>query len=97
VLVDDEATRGVAQDVARLIGRDRVLEFDVDGFRMADEHRHPHAGRGQPDFGIKNLLGLHHHLPLFLGVAVLHEHVDLGMTLKAIRFGNFLLISSLLV
>jgi len=45
--------------------------------------------------GSRIFLGLHHHLPLFLGVAVLHEHVDLRMTLKAIRFGNFFETTSL--
>src|SRR4051794_15360503 len=32
-LVDHEASRRVAQDVARLVGRDRVLELDVDRLR----------------------------------------------------------------
>ncbi len=43
---------------------------------MADEHRHAHAGRDQLDLGVEDLLGLGHHLPLFLGVAVLHEDID---------------------
>src|SRR5256885_7829392 len=30
-----------AQDVARLVGRDRLFELDVDRLAMADEHRHP--------------------------------------------------------
>src|SRR5258708_1823860 len=55
---------------------------------MADEHRHPHASRGELDFGIKNLLGLHHLLPLFLGVAVLHEHVDLRDDIEGDALGE---------
>jgi hypothetical protein len=70
--------------------RDRILELDIDRFGMADEHRHAHAGRGQLDLGIEDLLGLHHHLPLFLGVAVLHEHVDLRDDVEGDALGEFL-------
>src|ERR1700737_2302862 len=34
-LVDHQAPRRAAQDVARLVGADRMLELDVNGFRMA--------------------------------------------------------------
>ena len=44
---------------------------------MAYEHRHAHAGRGELDLGIENLLGLDHHLPFLLGRAVFHEDVDM--------------------
>lgn len=54
--VDHKAARRIAQDIACFIFRDRILEFDVDRFRVADEHRHAHAGRGHFDFGIKNFL-----------------------------------------
>ena len=47
--VDDQAARRLAQDFARLVGADRILELDVDRLRMADEHRHAHAGRRQLD------------------------------------------------
>ena len=35
--IDDQAARRIAQDVARLVGRDLILELDVDGLGMADE------------------------------------------------------------
>jgi hypothetical protein len=57
---------------------------------MADEHRHAHAGRGELDLGIENLLGLDQHLPLFLGVTVESMNTSMcGMTLKAICLVNF--------
>jgi hypothetical protein len=56
---------------------------------MADEDRHAHAGGGDLDLRVDDLLGLGDHLPLFLGGAVLHEDVDMGMTLKAICLVNF--------
>ena len=43
---------------------------------MRDEHGHAHAGRGQLDRGVEDLLGLDRHLPLFLRGAVVHELVD---------------------
>ena len=76
MLVDHQDTRRLAQDVARLLGRDRLLELDVHGLGMADEHGHAHGGRRQLDPGVEDLLGFGHHLPFFLGRAVLHEHVD---------------------
>ena len=85
-----EAARRVAQDVARLVGRDRVLELDIDRLRVADEHRHAHAGGGELDLGIEDLLGLDHHLPLFLGVAVLHEDVDMGDDVEGDLLGELL-------
>src|SRR5262249_50198039 len=80
--VDDEATRGVAQDGPRLVRGNRPFELDIDRLRMADEHRHPYAGGDQLDLRVKDFLGLRHHLPFFLGEAVLHEHVDLGNEVK---------------
>jgi hypothetical protein len=56
---------------------------------MADEDRHAHAGGVTLIFGVDDLLGLGDHLPLFLGRPVLHEDVDMGMTLKAICLVNF--------
>ena len=89
-LVDDQAARRLAQDVARLVGRDRLLELDVDRFRMADEHRHAHAGRRQLDLRVEDLLGLGHHLPLFLRVAVLHEDVDMRDDVEGDALGELL-------
>ena len=43
---------------------------------MAHEDRHPHTGGGQLDLGVEDLLGLGHHLPFFLGVARVHEHIN---------------------
>ena len=61
----------------RLLRRNLALELDIHCFRMADEHRHAHAGRGQFDLGVEDLLGLDHHLPLFLGRPVVEEAVDM--------------------
>ena len=75
-LIDQHHAGRLAQDVLRLLGGDLALELDVDRFGMADEHRHAHAGRVHLDLGIEDLLGLDHHLPFFLGRAVVHEDVD---------------------
>src|SRR5262252_185830 len=56
-LVDHEAAWRAAQDLARFVRRDRLLELDVDRFRMSDKHRHAHAGGGELDLGVENLLG----------------------------------------
>jgi hypothetical protein len=78
-----------AQDVARLVLVEELLELDVDRLGMAHEHRHPHAGRGHLDLGIEDLLRLDHHLPLFLGRPVLHEDVDLGNDVEGDLLRNF--------
>src|SRR5690606_31736889 len=57
-------------------GRQLILEFDIDRFRMTHEHRHTHAGGGQLDLRIEYLLGFDHHLPLFLGRAIVEKAVD---------------------
>src|SRR5690606_21539705 len=75
-LVDQHDARGLAQDVLRLLRRNLVLELDVDRLGVTDEHRHAHAGRGDLDPGVEDLLGLDHHLPFFLGRAVVWEDVD---------------------
>jgi hypothetical protein len=41
-------------------------------------------------FGIEDLLGLGHHLPLFLGVAVLHEHIDVRDDVEGDALGELL-------
>ena len=43
---------------------------------MADEHRDSDAGDAELDRRVEDLLGLDHHLPLFLGRAVVEEDVD---------------------
>ena len=58
---------------------------------MADKHRHPHTGRRQLDGGIQNLLGFRHHLPFFLGPAVIHEVIDVGDNVKGDLLGENLL------
>jgi hypothetical protein len=57
---------------------------------MADEHRHAHAGRGQLDLRVEDLLGLDHHLPLFLREAVLHEDVDMRDEVEGDALGELL-------
>src|SRR5690606_29892956 len=42
VLVDHLAAWGFAQDVARFLGTDWLLELDIDCFRMTDEDRNTH-------------------------------------------------------
>ena len=90
MLVDDEHAGRLAQDVARFFHGDRVFKLDVDRFRMRDEHRHAHASGGEANLGIKNLLGLRHHLPFLLGEAVFHEDVDLGNEIEGDALGEFL-------
>jgi hypothetical protein len=48
-LVDHQHARRLAQDVARLVLVQEILELDVDRLGMADEDRHAHAGRGHLD------------------------------------------------
>ena len=57
---------------------------------MPHEHRHAHAGRDNFDLGIEDLLGLDHHLPLFLGKAVFHEDVDMGNAVESDLLGELL-------
>ncbi len=57
---------------------------------MADEHRHAHAGRGELDVGIENLLRLDHHLPFFLGEAGIEEDVDMRDDVEGDLLGEFL-------
>src|SRR5438552_10970266 len=40
----DLHARRLAQDIARLVRRDRIFELDIHRLRMADEDWHPHAG-----------------------------------------------------
>ena len=58
--------------------------------RVADEHRHAHAGGRHLDLGIEDLLGLGHHLPFLARVAVLHEDVDVGNAVEGDLLGELL-------
>ena len=50
---------------------------------MADKHRHPYAGRADPQFiEAHNLPCLEDHLVLFLGEAVVLENIDLRNGVK---------------
>ena len=53
---------------------------------MADEHRHAAAIGRDLDGGVEDFLRLHHHLPFFLGLAVIHEGIDLRYDVE----GDFL-------
>src|SRR6056297_108039 len=74
-LVDHHDTRAFAQDVAGLVLIEELLKLNIDCLGMTHKHRHPHTGRRDFDRGVHDLLGLDHHLPLFLGRAVFHEDV----------------------
>ena len=43
---------------------------------MAHKNRYPHAGRGEFDFGVDDFFRLHHHFPLFFGIAIFHEVIN---------------------
>src|SRR5690606_14238698 len=75
--VENDYAGSFGQRLARLVGIERLLELDVDRLGMANENRHAHTGRRDPDRRVEDLLGLVDHLPLFLGRAVGHEDVDL--------------------
>lgn len=90
VLVDDEATRRFAQDIARLIGGDLVFELDVDRFRMADEDGNAHGRAGHLDLRIEHLLGFSQNLPLFLGITVFHEDIDMRNDVEGDTLGELL-------
>ena len=60
------------------------------GFGVADEHRHAHARGRQLDLRVENLLGLGHHLPFLLRVAVLHEDVDVRNAVEGDLLGELL-------
>src|SRR5690606_37368098 len=90
MLVDHLAAWGFAQDVTRFLGTDWLLKLDIDRFRMADEDRNTHRRAGDLDLRIKHLLGFGHYLPLFLGVAVFHEDVDVRNDVEGDALGELL-------
>ena len=90
-MIDHADAGGGAQRFAGFVGADRPLELDIDRFGVADEDRHANAGGGHEDLRVEDLLGLDHHLPLFLGGAVIHEDVDLGNDVEGDLLGELLL------
>ena len=69
VLDDHPGSRG--EQLARLLGRQRLARLDVDRLGVADPHRHAHAGDGDPDrLVLEDLARLEHHLALLVGVVV---------------------------
>ncbi len=76
-IVDQHDAGSIRQQQPGLFRRDLALGLHVNGFRVAEEHRHPDAGRIHPNgFVLQDLLGFPHHLHLFFGVAVVLELVD---------------------
>src|SRR5262249_33988122 len=69
----------VAQDVAELVGGDRLRELGPDGRGVGDEGRHAHAGRRDGDRRVvHDLARLVDHLHLFGRVALVLPGADLG-------------------
>src|SRR3954470_5597003 len=89
-LVDHENARRLAQNLARLFRRQSPFELDVDGLGMTYEHRHPHAGRGEPDARVEYLLGLDRHLPLLAGLAPVEKGVDMRNDVEGDLLGELL-------
>ena len=77
-VVHDRDAGGSLEGRARLIGRNRLGKLDVHALGMATQHGNAYGGRCHLDVGVaKDLRGLDDHLPLFLGVRVVHEDVDM--------------------
>ena len=55
---------------------------------MADEDRHAHAGDGQPDRGVHDLVDLIPHLGFLIGIAVVAEGADEGDDVEGDLFGE---------
>ncbi len=66
----------VLDGVADFFDRECAFRFEADGFGMATECRNADAGRGAADVAVHDLLRFVEHLHLFLGVAVVGEHVN---------------------
>ena len=76
MIYHDDPRKG-AQHVARALLVDGFLGLHEHRLCMTDKYRHPHAMRHQQDIRIQNFPGFSRQLPLFLGVTVIHEHVDM--------------------
>ena len=68
---------------------EEVFKLDIDRFRMADEHRHAHAGRGDFDVLVEDFLGLGDHFPFFFGRAIVQENVDMRDHVEGDLLGEF--------
>ena len=56
---------------------------------MADKDRNTHAGRRQLDFRVEDFLNLNHHLPLFLGIAIVEKAIDVRNDVERDLLGEF--------
>src|SRR4051794_18168923 len=56
-MIDHGDAWRTAQRSTRLFGRDRLLELNIDRFRMTDEDRHPDTGRMHFYARVEDLLG----------------------------------------
>ena len=56
---------------------------------MTDENGYAHAGGGELDVGIENLLRFHHQLPFFRGVTGIEERKDLRDNVEGDLLGKF--------
>ena len=78
IVLDDHAGHRPEQPTGLLRGH-RVAGLDVDGLGVAHEDRHPDRRARDPQIReVQDLAALRDELPLFLRVAVVQEHVDLG-------------------
>ena len=69
-VLDDDAGRR-AEQLARLLGRQRLARLHVDRLRVADPHGHAHARDRDADrLVLEDLARLEHHLALLVGVVV---------------------------
>ena len=76
IVLDDDARHGPEQR-AGAVGVDRARGFNVDGFRMADEHGNADGRARQAQVReVEDLAALGHDLPLFLRGAIRHEDID---------------------
>ena len=86
ILDDDAGHRG--EQLARPFGRDRIARLDVDRLRVADEDRDADGGARDPQVRqAQDLAALVDDLPLFLGVAIRQEDVDLRQGIEGDRVG----------
>jgi hypothetical protein len=85
-IVDDDHARDGREGAACLLGRDRAGRLHVDRLRVAHEDGHAHGrARDAQVRQMQDLATLGDDLPLFAGVAVLQEDVDLGQGVEGDR------------
>ena len=77
---------GGGEQLAAVLGRERLAGLHVDRLRVTDEDRHPDAGRRDPELvvgGAEDLARLGHHLALLGRVVVaVGERLDLGQDVE---------------